>query len=74
MSWHDSPLAKHWQSMTYQYGWKCKCGEEIHVTTLNFKTMPECLMCDSHMYMTYSINPAGEIWMNAALLLEDDYE
>lgn len=33
--------------------------------------IPECLLCGEQMYMMYSINPKGEIWMNKALLLED---
>jgi hypothetical protein len=34
-------------------------------------SIPECLLCGEQMYMMYSINPQGEIWMNKALLLED---
>lgn len=74
MSWHDSPLARHWKSMTHVYGWKCKCGEEIAIDAIGTRTPPDCGMCDRLMYMMYHINPAGEIWMNAALLLEEDYE
>ena len=33
--------------------------------------IPDCRFCGESMYMMYSMNPTGEIWMNKALLLED---
>jgi hypothetical protein len=29
------------------------------------------MLCGDQMYMMYSINNKGEIWMNRAVLLED---
>ena len=41
----------------------------MNVSKLTY--IPECLLCGEQMFMMYSINPQGEIWMNKALLLED---
>jgi hypothetical protein len=45
---------------------------EMHIIKL--RSIPECLLCGELMYMMYSINPQGEIWMNKALLLEGGEE
>ena len=55
----------------YDYGWQCKCGAELSMHVSKLLSIPECLLCGEQMYMMYSINPKGEIWMNKALLLED---
>ena len=33
--------------------------------------IPECLLCGDLMYMMYSIDPQGAVWMNKTLLLEE---
>lgn len=45
---------------------------EMNVSRL--KCIPDCLLCSDKMFMMYSINLSGEIWMNKALLLENEYE
>ena len=60
-----SPKALH------KYGWRCKCKAELDMEITKLLSIPECLLCGEQMYMMYSINPKGEIWMNRALLLED---
>jgi hypothetical protein len=55
----------------YNYGWQCKCGAEISMVVSKLMAIPDCRFCGESMYMMYSMNPAGEIWMNKALLLED---
>jgi hypothetical protein len=55
--------------VNYTYGWKCICKSEMemHITKLTY--IPECLQCGELMFMMYSIDPDGAIWMNKALLL-----
>ena len=36
--------------------------------------IPECLLCGDLMFMMYSIDPQGAVWMNKALLLEGGEE
>lgn len=57
--------------MKHKYGWRCKCKAELDMNVSKLINIPECLLCGELMYMMYSINPAGEIWMNKALLIED---
>ena len=38
---------------------------------IKLKYIPECLLCGDQMFMMYSIDPQGAIWMNKALLLEE---
>jgi hypothetical protein len=56
--------------MNHTYGWKCICKSEMEMHIIKLRSIPECLLCGELMYMMYSINPQGEIWMNKALLLE----
>lgn len=58
----------------YSYGWKCKCGSEMEMNIIKLNYIPECLLCGDRMAMMYSINPNGEIWMNKAVLLQEEYE
>ncbi len=74
MSWERSPLARHLKSIINTYGWKCKCGEEMIMNSVKVQSIPTCLMCDRLMYMMYSINPKGEVWMNKSLLLDGEFE
>lgn len=55
----------------YNYGWQCKCKAEISMNVSRAMSVPNCMLCGEQMYLMYSMNPAGEIWMNKALLLED---
>jgi hypothetical protein len=43
----------------------------MHITKLTY--IPECLQCGELMFMMYSIDPDGAIWMNKALLIEQEY-
>lgn len=74
MSWERSPLSKHFKSIINTYGWKCKCGEEMIINAVKVSSIPTCLMCDRLMFMMYNINPLGHVWMNAPLLLKEEYE
>jgi hypothetical protein len=56
------------------YGWKCRCGEELFMEVIRLKSIPECFICGEKMFMMYSINEQGSLWMNKALLLEESYE
>ena len=38
---------------------------------IRLKAIPECLLCGDLMFMMYSIDPQGAVWMNKALLLEE---
>jgi len=55
----------------YSYGWKCKCKSEMTMNVSKLVAIPNCMLCGDQMYMMYSINNKGEIWMNRAVLLED---
>lgn len=56
---------------SHTYGWICKCGSEIDMDVVKLIAIPKCLLCGELMYMMYSIDPQGGIWMNKALLLEE---
>ncbi len=58
----------------YDYGWKCKCKAELKMSVNKLTSVPDCKFCGDLMYLMYSINPAGEIWMNKALLLDGEEE
>ena len=57
--------------MKHTYGWKCICKSEMTMSVSKLTYIPECLLCGEKMFMMYSVNPKGEIWMNKAVLLED---
>lgn len=38
---------------------------------IRLKAIPECLLCGDLMFMMYSIDPQGAVWMNKALLIEN---
>lgn len=57
--------------MNHTYGWKCKCGSEMTMDIIKLRYIPECLLCGDLMFMMYSIDAEGAIWMNKALLLEE---
>jgi hypothetical protein len=44
------------------------------MNVIRLKAIPECLLCGDQMFMMYSIDPQGEVWMNKALLLEGGEE
>jgi hypothetical protein len=58
--------------MNHTYGWRCICKSEMEMHISKLTCIPQCLLCGELMYMMYSINPQGEIWMNKALLLEQE--
>jgi hypothetical protein len=58
------------QEMTYTYGWKCICKSEMEMHISKLTYIPECLQCGELMFMMYSIDPDGAVWMNKALLLD----
>jgi hypothetical protein len=60
--------------MKHTYGWICKCGSEIEMDVVRIIAIPKCLSCGELMFMMYSIDPDGAIWMNKALLLEGGEE
>lgn len=37
---------------------------------IKLRYIPECLLCGDLMFMMYSIDPQGAVWMNKALLLD----
>ena len=55
----------------HTYGWQCKCGSEMTMDVIRLKAIPECLLCGDQMFMMYSIDNQGAVWMNKALLLEE---
>jgi len=59
------------QEMTYTYGWKCICKSEMEMHIAKLRYIPECLLCGELMFMMYSIDPDGAVWMNKALLLDE---
>jgi hypothetical protein len=59
--------------MNHTYGWQCKCGSEMTMDIIKLTCIPQCLLCGELMYMMYSIDPDGAVWMNKALLLEEGY-
>jgi hypothetical protein len=38
---------------------------------IRLKAIPECLSCSELMFMMYSIDSQGAVWMNKALLIEN---
>jgi len=56
--------------MNHRYGWRCKCGSEMTMDIIKLISIPECLLCGDLMFMMYSIDPQGAVWMNKALLLD----
>ena len=61
------------QEMTYTYGWICICKSEMEMHISKLTYIPECLQCGELMFMMYSIDPDGAVWMNKALLIEQEY-
>jgi hypothetical protein len=59
------------QEMNYTYGWKCICKSEMEMHISKLTCIPECLLCGELMFMMYSIDPDGAVWMNKALLLDE---
>jgi hypothetical protein len=53
---------------------ECKCKAELKMSVNKLTSVPDCKFCGELMYLMYSINPAGEIWMNKALLLDGEEE
>jgi hypothetical protein len=62
------------QDMSYTYAWQCICKAEMTMNISKLTYIPECLLCGELMFMMYSIDPDGAIWMNKALLLEGGEE
>jgi hypothetical protein len=57
--------------MGHTYGWRCRCGSEMTMDVIKLRSIPECLLCGDLMFMMYSIDPQGAVWMNKALLIEN---